>query len=274
MNKQREVIYGFRNEIISSTDVRDRLMDIMEEVVIQKIEEYTTNDFDVQIWKLRQLADWVNLNFPLGIPEGELVKAAEAGTEKPVVGSVYDGLSPAQFSVCTFVSDSIRKAYELKISFEDRTKLATVERYTILSAIDKLWQEHLYEMDSLRYSIGLRGYGQRDPLVEYKAEAYKIFDELMVNIKTEVCNNIFRSASSMMAFENFVRNIPKQTLHESSTAYSAPPPKPDGSKPSDVVSEAAAAQEKAKPVRFGPKVGRNDPCPCGSGKKYKQCCGK
>ena len=65
-----------------------------------------------------------------------------------------------------------------------RTKLAEVERYTILSAIDKLWQEHLYEMDSLRYSIGLRGYGQRDPLVEYKAEAFKIFDELMVNVKT------------------------------------------------------------------------------------------
>src|ERR1700739_1725286 len=75
MNKQREVIYGFRNEIISSTDVRDRLMDIMEEVVIQKIEECTNSDFDPQVWKLRQLADWVNLNFPLGIPEGELVKA-------------------------------------------------------------------------------------------------------------------------------------------------------------------------------------------------------
>jgi preprotein translocase subunit SecA len=83
-----------------------------------------------------------------------------------------------------------------------------------LSAIDKLWQEHLYEMDSLRHSIGLRAHGQRDPLIEYKAEAFKIFDELMVNIKTEICHNIFRSASSMLAFENFLRNAPQQTLHQ------------------------------------------------------------
>ena len=136
-----------------------------------------------------------------------------------MAGSVYDGLSPAQFAVCNFISDSIRKAYELKISFEEPEKLATVERYTILSAIDKLWQEHLYEMDSLRYSIGLRAHGQRDPLIEYKAEAFKIFDELMVNIKTEICHNIFRSASSLMAFENFLRNVPQQTLHQSTSAF-------------------------------------------------------
>jgi preprotein translocase subunit SecA len=134
-------------------------------------------------------------------------------------------------------------------------------------------------MDSLRHSIYLRGHGQRDPLIEYKVEAFKIFDELMVNIKSEICHNIFRSASSLMAFENFLRNVPKQTTHQ------APPPTLGGStsdpgnpngapKDSDVVSEAAAAVEKAKPVRSGPKVGRNDPCPCRSGKKYKQCCGK
>ncbi len=156
-----------------------------------------------------------------------------------------------------------------------------MERYTILSAIDRLWQEHLYEMDSLRYSIGLRGYGQRDPLVEYKAEAFKMFDELMVNVKTQICHNIFRSASNLMAFENFLRNVPQQTLHQTTSAFgggtttaSSGDVQPKGS---DVVSEAAAAQEakaKAKPVRTGPKVGRNDPCPCGSGKKYKQCCGR
>jgi preprotein translocase subunit SecA len=273
MNKQREVIYGFRNDIINAADVRDRLMDIMEEVVILKVEETTSAEYDANEWKVRQLADWVNLNFPLGMPETEIVKAAESGTEIPVQGSVYDGLSAAQFAVCNFISDKIRAAYELKISFEEPDKLATVERFTILSAIDKLWQEHLYEMDSLRYSIGLRGYGQRDPLLEYKAEAYKIFDELMVSIKTEICHNIFRSASSLMAFENFLRNIPQQTKHDPTSAFGQPP-KPDQSKPSDVVSEAAAAVEKAKPVRTGPKVGRNDPCPCGSGKKYKHCCGK
>ncbi|HUC86087.1 MAG TPA: preprotein translocase subunit SecA, partial [Candidatus Acidoferrales bacterium] len=177
MNKQREVIYGFRNEIINSADVRDRLMDIIEEVVILKVEEYSSSDADVGEWRVRPLADWVNLNFPLGIPEAEIVKAAHAGKEKPMSGSVFDGLSEAQFAVCTFITDAIRRAYEIKISFDDPQRLATVERYTILQAIDKLWQEHLYEIDSLRTSIGLRGYGQRDPLLEYKAEAFKIFDE-------------------------------------------------------------------------------------------------
>ena len=273
MNKQREVIYGFRNEIINSDDVRDRLMDIIEEVVILKIEEFTSAA-DTSEWRVRSLADWVNLNFPLGLPEAEIVKAAADAKEEPVADSLYDGLSPAQFAVCNFISDSIRKAYELKVSFEEADKLATVERYTILQAIDKLWQEHLYEMDSLRHSIGLRAHGQRDPLLEYKAEAFKIFDELMVNVKTEICHNVFRSASSLLAFENFIRNAPQQTLHQNTSAFGGGAPAADGKKASDVVSEAANAAEKAKPVRTGPKVGRNDPCTCGSGKKYKNCCGK
>jgi preprotein translocase subunit SecA len=278
MNKQREVIYGFRNEIIRADDVRDRLMDIMEEVVITKVETLTKGDYDTSVWQTRALADWVNLNFPLGMPEAEIAKAAQSGTESPVPGSLYDGLSPAQFAACNFVSDSIRDLYKLKINNEDPDKLVTVERFTILSAIDKLWQEHLYEMDSLRYSIGLRAHGQRDPLIEYKSEAFKIFDELMVNIKTEICHNIFRSASSLMAFENFLRNVPQQTLHQTASAFGNTSTGSTGAAPqqkaSDVVSEAAAAVEKAKPVKTGPKVGRNDPCPCGSGKKYKQCCGK
>jgi preprotein translocase subunit SecA len=279
MNKQREVIYGFRNEIIHSADVRDRLMDIMEEVVIQKVEQFTTAEYDEENWKVRSLADWVNLNFPLGIPESEIVKAANSGTEVPVPGSIYNGFSAAQFAVCNFISDRVRDAYKIKIQYENLEALKEVERYTILSAIDKLWQEHLYEMDSLRHSIYLRGHGQRDPLIEYKVEAFKIFDELMVNIKSEICHNIFRSASSLMAFENFLRNVPKQTTHQAPPpalgGSTADPAKPNGARQeSDVVSEAAEAVEKAKPVRAGPKVGRNDPCPCRSGKKFKQCCGK
>src|SRR6516225_3607221 len=90
MNKQREVIYGFRNEVIRAADVRDRLMDIMEEVVIAKVEQFTDADTEPVEWKVRQLADWVNLNFPLGMPESELVKAAEAGKDQPVPGSIYD----------------------------------------------------------------------------------------------------------------------------------------------------------------------------------------
>ncbi len=272
MNKQREVLYGFRNEIIHGDDVRDRLMDIMEEVVISKVDEFTSTE-DVSEWNIRGLADWVNLNFPLGFTEEQLTGLAENAKDAPVPGSAFDGLTPAQFAVCTHIADAVRKAYELKISFEQPDALKSIERYTILSAIDKLWQEHLYNMDSLRNSIGLRAYGQRDPLLEYKAEAFSLFDELMVNIKTEVCHNIFRSASSMMAFENFLRSMPKQTQHSSVDTMGSAASAQAGNA-SDVVSEASEAVSKAQPIRTGPKVGRNDPCPCGSGKKFKQCCGK
>ncbi len=276
MNKQREVVYGFRNEIIHGDDVRDRLMDIMEEVVISKVDEFTSNE-DIGEWNVRGLTDWVNLNFPLGFTEKQIQEIAEGGKEAPVAGSAFDGLTPQQFAVCTHIAEKVRGAYDVKVSFEQPDALKSIERYTILSAIDKLWQEHLYNMDSLRNSIGLRAYGQRDPLIEYKAEAFKMFDELMVNIKTEVCHNIFRSASSMMAFENFLRSLPKQTMHQStSTLGGSTSTGSSGgtTNASDIVSEASEAVSKAKPIRVGPKVGRNDPCPCGSGKKFKQCCGK
>jgi preprotein translocase subunit SecA len=276
MNKQREVIYGFRNEILHSQDVQDRLMDVMEEVVIQKVTQFTSPDENHEEWNVRGLADWVNLTFPLGMPEAEIVKAANAGHEVPVAGSIFDGLSAAQFAVCEFISNAVRNAYKLKISFENSEALKSVERYTILSAIDKMWQEHLYGMDSLRSSIGLRAYGQRDPLIEYQAEAFKIFEELMVNIKTEICRNIFLSASSLMAFQQFIQKLPQQTIHTETSAFGAGAVAgtTGTANSSEMVSQANEEVAKAKPVRTGPKVGRNDPCPCGSGKKYKLCCGK
>ncbi len=273
MNKQREVLYGFRNEIIHGVDVRDRLMDIMEEVVISKVYEFTSKE-EMEEWNIRGLTDWVNLNFPLGFNEQQIRDLAEGGKEAPVAGSAFDGLTPPQFAVCTKIADEVRKAYDLKVSFEQPDALKSIERYTILSAIDKLWQEHLYNMDSLRNSIGLRAYGQRDPLIEYKTEAFTLFDDLMVNIKTEVCHNIFRSASSMMAFENFLRSMPKQTQHGSVGPMGGVASGGSSGNASDMVSEASEAVAKAQPIRTGPKVGRNDACPCGSGKKFKQCCGK
>ena len=149
----------------------------------------------------------------------------------------------------------------------------------MLNGIDRLWQEHLYHMDGLRNSIGLRAFGQRDPLLEYKAEAFKIFGDLMVNIKTDICHNIFRSASSLRAFENFLRSLRSQAGEvsaktEGAGSAGAAPAVDRGEDASSVVSEANEAVSNARPVRTGPKVGRNDPCPCGSGKKYKQCCGK
>jgi preprotein translocase subunit SecA len=274
MNKQREVVYGFRNEIIRADDVQDRLMDIMEEVIITKVLQFTSED-QPEEWNLRGLADWVNLTFPLGVPDEEILKAANAASDQPVSGSIYDGLSPSQFAVCLFISAAARNAYKLKVSCENADHLKGVERYTILNAIDKLWQEHLYAMDTLRNSIGLRAYGQRDPLIEYKAEAFKMFEDLMTSIKSEICRNIFLSASSLMAFENFLKKLPRKTMHQETSAFGGQTTTGGASGDGgDMVTQATEAVSKGKTVRSGPKVGRNDPCPCGSGKKFKQCCGK
>ena len=271
MNKQREIIYGFRNEVLMAENAQDQLMDIMEEVTVEKVFQFSSADQDVQDWNLRGLSDWVNLNFPIGLQEEDLRKSANEGSQDPVAGSLFDGMSAAQFAVATLISDQVRQAYELKISVEDADALKSMERFTILSAIDKLWQEHLYSMDGLRSSISLRAYAQRDPLIEYKSEAFKVFDELMVNIKSQICHNIFRSASSLMAFQQFLSKLPQRASHQEAGAFAGV--QASAEKPaSDVVSEANEAIAKAAPVRTGPKVGRNDPCPCGSGKKYKQCC--
>ncbi len=300
MNKQREVIYGFRNEIINGDEVRGRLLEIMEEVVVAKVETNCPPDVDVSEWKTTGLVDWLNLNCPRGFSEEEIRNAAKNADKTPEEGSIFDGLNAAQYSVARDIIDKVRKAYDSKISFEPNAEtLKSIERYTILSAIDRLWQEHLYAMDALRNSIGLRAYGQKDPLIEYKAEAYTIFQELMVNIKGEIFHNLFRSASSLMAFEQFLHSLPQRTVHQSTSAFGgqpatasneaaaqARPPQQQTTTTttrtanaayepgSAMVSEAMEAVSAPKPVRTALKVGRNEPCPCGSGKKFKQCCGK
>jgi hypothetical protein len=176
-----------------------------------------------------------------------------------VPGSLFDGLSPAQFAVCQFISEKVRHAYELKISFEQAESLEAVERYTILSAIDRLWQEHLYGMDSLRNSIGLRAYGQRDPLIEYKAEAFKVFEDLMVNIKTEICHNIFRSASSLMAFERFIHNLPQRTVHQSTSAFGQTGGQPGASRPRPEQRHRQRSRRRARQIQTGPHRSQGRP---------------
>jgi preprotein translocase subunit SecA len=156
----------------------------------------------------------------------------------------------------------------------------SLERYIILNAIDRLWQEHLYAMDALREGVYLRSYAQKDPLVEYKTEAYDMFVELMANIKNEVLHNLFRSTSNLQAFETFLSTLP-QFLGRDTGAGAAVGPVP-GRRPEQRIGsgveengDGAEVKLELAPVRRGmPKVGRNDPCPCGSGKKYKNCCGR
>jgi preprotein translocase subunit SecA len=157
----------------------------------------------------------------------------------------------------------------------------SLERYIILNAIDRLWQEHLYAMDALREGVYLRGYAQKDPLIEYKTEAYDMFVELMANIKNEVLHNLFRSTSNLQAFENFLATLPQFLLREDApTAPTANAParmrQPQPAMAGVAMDGDGAGEVSIDlPIRRSlPKVGRNEPCPCGSGKKYKNCCGR
>ncbi len=144
MNKQREIIYGFRNEVLMAENAQDQLMDIMEEVTVEKVFQFSSADQDVQDWNLRGLSDWVNLNFPIGLQEEDLRKSANKGSQDPVAGSLFDGMSPAQFAVAALISDQrASRLIELKISVENEDALKSMERFTILSAIDKLGRNTL-----------------------------------------------------------------------------------------------------------------------------------
>ena len=272
MNKQRAEIYGFRNEIMQTEKVQGELLNIMDRVITDKIQQCCNRDLDPTNWELQQLADWATLTFPIAVTIEGLTQLAE-GTNSGETKSTDDSeLNPNQTVIFKDISTKAKEAYKLKISFEEHDALTTVERHTILNSIDRLWQEHLYEMDSLRYSIGLRAYGQRDPILEYKAEGYKMFEELQVNIWSDICQNIFRSASSVEAFHSFLRNLPSKEIHQSSSAFGTEERRA-ANEASDMVNEATDTMVKVEPVRASVKVGRNDPCPCGSGKKYKKCCG-
>ena len=152
----------------------------------------------------------------------------------------------------------------------------------VINAIDHHWQEHLTEMENLRQAVGLRSYGQKDPLVEYKGEAYKYFEELMNNVRLQICTGLFRSASNLQAFENMLALLSRnaRTVGPDNAAVATGPsraPMQVGETASAAPAEGAPEQEIKLPAvtirRETPKVGRNDPCPCGSGKKYKNCHG-
>ena len=270
MNKQREEIYGFRNEIMHTDRVQEKLIGIMDEVISNKVREFCNAEIEPVNWDFQPLSDWANLTFPVGVSADALAKLAEG---RPASGPDTEWeLTSHQKLLFDDISTRAKEAYQLKVSFEESDALAAVERYTILNFIDRLWQEHLYEMDSLRYSIGLRAYAQRDPILEYKSEGYHMFQELQVNIWTEICQNIFRSASSVDAFQSFLRNLPVQEVHQNTSAFGAEERRA-ANEASDMVDEATDIVSRTEPVRTAVKVGRNDPCPCGSGKKHKKCCG-
>jgi preprotein translocase subunit SecA len=266
MNNQREVVYTYRNEVIDTEDPHKLVYEVIDEALPAKVREYLGTGAPSDEPNHAGLLHWVNTTFPLGLTK----EKAQFETRTPDANA-------------EFLIGRIKEAYERKSSHEEAAAVKSLERYIILNAIDRLWQEHLYAMDALREGVYLRGYAQKDPLIEYKTEAYEMFVDLMANIKNEVLHNLFRSTSNLQAFETFLSTLPQFLMREQGpTAPTANGPLP-GRRPERIgasISEngdgdGAEVKLELAPVRREmPKVGRNEPCPCGSGKKFKNCCGR
>lgn len=253
MNQQREVLYGYRNEVIDTDNPREMIEEVISEVIPKKVASFLEAHHKEEPDTLG-LLQWVNNTFPLGLTEEKAAFSTRSLEENS-----------------QFLLTMLKEAYEKKAAIEDISARSGLERYVLLNAIDRLWQEHLYAMDGLREAVYLRAYGQKDPLMEYKTEAYSMFVELMQNIKEEVLSNLFRSTTNLQAFETLLANMPQHLIHREPLGgiVSEKPTAP----PSFKEEQGTLLIEKTI-QREIPKTGRNDACPCGSGKKFKNCCGK
>lgn len=307
MNRQRSIIYGLRQEILTQPGAaHERILDIFNDLVVDRCEALLPSAKDSDP---KALAEWLR-NFPVDIPES--LCAAWAGKPQEAAKAVYD---------------RIEEAYLAKCQGEVPEMLPMLERIVCLTAIDEEWQKFLAAMDDLRRSVNLRGYGQRDPLVEFKREAYDMFTDLMGAIKAGVVRNAFTTTTNVEAYMAMRARAARRAVADHQdlgdlTAAAAPRPAPassapqaaprpqapasftvtvpgfgtpapepagpkaagDGSleslmaalgrAPDGTLPGAPVSAPSAAPAKAQPKVGRNDPCPCGSGKKYKACCGR
>ena len=259
MNQQREVVYNYRNEVLESPDPRLLLDEIVEKAIPGRVEEFIPRELTKdEPGNPQALLNWVNTTFPIG------VSAKEAAFET----RSFD-------EICTYITDRIKRAYDLKTQGVLPQLLQDSERMILLEAIDELWQQHLYAMDALREGVSLRSYGQKDPLIEYKQEAYAMFEDLMRNIHNKALGNLFSSHQRLQMFMEHIRN----TIMKGQTfGPESQPPQPQ-QRPAQTSGSPEGQEDDGPKItiplkREVPKVGRNEPCPCGSGKKYKQCCGR
>ncbi|NQU39912.1 MAG: preprotein translocase subunit SecA [Lentisphaerae bacterium] len=264
MNRQREVIYGFRGDIVRAEAVREQLYDILHDVIMEE-SEGLPSDPDEE--SLRRFVEWVQLTFPIAIRPSDL---SEASDSEEIAKRVYG---------------KVERAYELKLQMEDPGAVGVMERHIILQSIDSQWQDYLRSMDALRQGVGLRAYGQRDPLVEYKREAFEMFGQLMTTIKQDIASAAFRTTTSADSFESFLSALPQTLVHDEVSLLGGGPSQPGAPRggmppprmsPGTVSGLPPVAPTGTRPTmqRDDDKVGRNDPCPCGSGKKFKKCHGE
>jgi preprotein translocase subunit SecA len=243
MNKQREVIYSQRREVLASDDLKDSVLEMIEDQSEELIDFYTDEKEPSEEWDLKALSDAVyqQYSFKWAVPSLD-----------------QNGIKRDQLK--EMVTQSAKEIYQKKEEEFGAPMLRYLEKVIMLQSIDHHWKDHLLAIDQMREGIGLRGYGQKDPLIEYQKEAYQMFLEMLDRIKKDTVEKLF---AIQIAKE---RDVTEMKMEKKQTF---------------VMSRGEAAPggggktEDGKGVtvrRDGKKVGRNDPCPCGSGKKYKRCC--
>jgi preprotein translocase subunit SecA len=229
MNKQRTEIYSFRKELLKGENLKDRFYSMIDEVVDELLSIYCPEEKHRDEWDMKGLND------------------AFYG-----IFSVVLNITPMDItSLREKLISEVRNAYEKKESEIGSDMMRYLEKIILLQVVDTQWKDHLLAMDHLKEGIGLRGYGQRDPLVEYKKEAFEMFAELTGRISAEVLSRLFK-----IQIQKQEEAIKREHKRQAQLNYN----RGEGS-------------SVAQTVRRGRKVGRNEPCPCGSGKKYKKCCG-
>src|SRR5690554_150333 len=247
MNQQREVIYSRRQKALEGDRLKSEIFDLLEEYINDLVDRYYD---DVLVNNLKEDLK-LNLLVDVQLQPEEFESLGKEGVVQKILNAA-------------------KEFYKKKEEMLGSELMARLERYAVLSVIDHKWKEHLREMDDLKEGIGLRAYGQKDPLVEYKSEAFKLFVSLLEQIRNEVvsfCFKFFPAASEEVQRR---RRQPAGRIQETkqnttNIGLSAPTPK------AAVIDQRPG---KPQPVSVGEKVGRNDPCPCGSGKKYKHCHGR
>jgi preprotein translocase subunit SecA len=259
MNMQREVVYGYRNEVLTTEVPRDLVIEIIEETIPAKVRVFL-EDQDRANPDCAELLQWVNATLPLRMAADDFKDAGD------------------QDAIAAMLVGKVKEAYESRTGNLPMEVLDQEERRMVLVAIDKQWQEHLYNMDALREGVGLRAQGQKDPLIEYKNEAYNLFVTLMDSIKQEALTNLFRSASNLEAFLKQLHSAPQQ-LHGGEESLTRDNVASSGNidinaLPGGETPKLKLNLPKRKPSFSIETTGRNAPCPCGSGKKYKNCCGR
>jgi len=265
MNKQREVIYGQRQRILGGDDLRDDVVEIVERILRDQVVMVTASSRFSEEWDLEELLTTLRNFYPATVTTESLGDPTELDDEELADIVVEDAL----------------KIYESKEERFGREAMGDMADWVLLRTIDSKWRDHLYEMDYLREGIGLRSLAQRDPLVEYKNEGYKLFQEMMDSIQTDFVRYLFHLE---IVKEEESAAAPARQLNYSgggdsglqqNFAGTAAAARRSGVEDSsgEAYEAAQAATKTVVAPRSVSKVGRNDLCPCGSGKKYKKCCG-